>query len=71
MEQTFEIFIQELVADEELRHSFFRSPRTTLQFADDWALPLCASEIRSLIASDASVWDRIVEELDTRLQLAA
>jgi hypothetical protein len=71
MEQTFEILIDELVSDEELRRSFFASPRRTLQLADEWGLPLCDSEIRSLITTDQSVWDRVAEELDSRLQRAA
>jgi hypothetical protein len=71
MEQTFEIFINELVSDEELRTSFLVSPRRTLQRAGEWGLPLSDSEIRSLITTDASVWDRVAEELDLRLQKAA
>jgi len=71
MKQTFEIFINELVSDEELRTSFLSSPRRTLELAGDWGLPLCDSEIRSLIAAEPSIWDRVAEELDSRLQAAA
>lgn len=71
MEQTFEIFIDELASDEELRHSFLANPRRTLMSADDWGLPFCDSEIRSLLATEQSVWDRLAEELDARLQQAA
>jgi hypothetical protein len=66
MEQTFEIIIDQLVADEEFRHCFLRNPRRTLRLADDWGLPLSDSEIHSLIATGRSVWDRVVEELDAR-----
>ena len=41
MEQTFEILINELVADEEFRDSFLRNPRRALHLAGDWGLPLC------------------------------
>jgi len=71
MGQSVEIFIDELVSDEEFREAFLRSPRKTLQFAADWGLPLSESEIRSLMAIDQSMWERVVEELDVRLQAAA
>ena len=71
MRQSIEIFIEELVTDEEFREAFLRSPRKTLQFAADWGLPLSESEIGSLMSIDRSVWDRVVEELDVRLQEAA
>ena len=71
MQQSIDIFIDELVADEEFREAFLRSPRKTLQFAGDWGLPLCESEIRSLMSIDPSVWDSVVEELDDRLGQAA
>jgi len=71
MRQSIEIFIEELVTDEEFREAFLRSPRKTLQFAADWGLPLSESEIGSLMNIDRSVWDRVVEELDVRLQEAA
>ena len=71
MEQTIAIFIDHLVADEEFRHDFLRNPRRTLRLADEWGLPLSDSEIRSLIATEPAVWDRVAEELDDRLQQAA
>jgi len=71
MEQTIAIFIDELLSDEELRYSFLSSPRLTLRRAGEWVLPLCDSEIRSLMTTDSSMWERVVEELDSRLQEAA
>ncbi|HJZ72021.1 MAG TPA: hypothetical protein VKE51_09775 [Vicinamibacterales bacterium] len=70
-QQSLEIFIDHLLEDEELRDSFLRTPRQTLRHAADWGLPLCESEMRALIAADPSVWDRIADELDSRLQQAA
>jgi hypothetical protein len=67
MKQTFDIFIDELVTDEEFRETFLRRPRQTLALADDWGLPLSSSEIRSLIATEAGVWDRLAETLNARL----
>jgi hypothetical protein len=69
-QQSLDIFIDELVSDEEFRDAFLRNPRKTLRGAAEWGLPLCESEIRSLIA-DRRLWDRVVNALNTRLQEAA
>ena len=71
MEQTFEILINELVADEEFRDSFLRNPRRALHLAGDWGLPLCESEIHALMTIERSRWDEVAEEVDARLQMAA
>ena len=71
IQQSLEIFIDELVMDEELRQSFFRNPRKTLRLAADWGLPLSDSEICALLATNRSFWDQVVEALDVRLQQAA
>jgi hypothetical protein len=70
-QQSLDIFIDELVADEEFRESFLRNPRRMLRLAAEWGLPLSESEMRSLILAEPSVWDRIAEEIDSRLQEAA
>jgi len=70
-QQSLEIFIDHLIEDEELRDAFLRAPRQTLRLAVEWGLPLSESEMRALIAADPAVWDRIADELDSRLQLAA
>jgi hypothetical protein len=71
MERTLDIFIDELVTNEEFRDSFLRSPVRTLKSANEWGLPFCDSEIRRLLAAKTSVWDHIAEELDERLRVAA
>jgi len=70
-QRTLDIFIEELVADEEFRDAFFRHPLRTVRRAADWGLPLSESEVRALVATDPAVWDRIAEDLDARLQEAA
>lgn len=69
--ETFEILIGELMADDELRASFLRDPDYTLRVAGDWALPLCDSELQALRTPAYPVWDRVAEELATRLTAAA
>ena len=71
VDRSLEIFIDELVADEEFRQFFFRSPLTTLRHAREWGLPLSDSEIGSLIASGAYVWDRVADALNSQLIDAA
>ena len=71
MQNRFDILLDELVRDEEFRHSFLRQPRMTLKLADDWCLPLSESEVRALIAADRSAWERVTDALDARLQEAA
>jgi hypothetical protein len=71
MEQTVEMFIEELAADEEFREAFFRNPRKALRMANEWGLPFTDTEVMLLIATNPSVWDRVAENLDARLQQAA
>jgi hypothetical protein len=71
MEQTFEIVIDQLVADEEFRDSFIRTPRQTLQESADWGLPLCDSEILALIAAGPRMLEQLADQLDDRLSRLA
>ena len=71
MEQTFEILIDELVADEEFRDSFLRNPRRALHLAGECGLPLCTSEIHALLTIARARWDEVAEAVDARLQMAA
>ncbi len=71
MDQNLDIFIDQLVADDEFRHCFIRNPRKTFGIAEDWALPLSDSEISALIAIEPALWDRVAEELIDRLEQAA
>jgi hypothetical protein len=47
-----------------LRDAFLRSPRKTLELADDWALPLSATERWSLLAAHQALWDGLVEQMN-------
>ena len=71
LEQSFEILIHELMNDDELRDAFLRNPDRTLRFASDWGMPLSESELRSLRAPSFSLWDRVIDELEARLGVAA
>ena len=69
--ETFEILVGELMADDELRAAFLRDPDSTLRFADDWGLPLSDSELQALRTPAYPFWDRVAEELAARLTAAA
>jgi hypothetical protein len=70
-EQSLDIVIDALVTDEEFRDAFLRTPQKTLQYSSDLGLPLCESEVYSLLAAERQLWDGIMEELDLRLPEAA
>lgn len=65
-----EMLIDELLADEELCHAFISSPARTLSAASDWGLPFCDSEVVQLRPLTQRLWERVVEEMETR-RLAA
>lgn len=71
MQRSIEILIGRLATDEEFRGAFRRDPRGTLQLACDWGLCLTDYEVRALLATDRTLWDRIADELDGRLQKAS
>jgi hypothetical protein len=71
LEQSFEILIDELMSDDELRDAFLRNPDRTLEFASDWGMPLSDSEVQSLRAPSFGLWDRVVDELEARFGIAA
>jgi hypothetical protein len=70
-DDTLEILIGELMADEELRDAFLRDPDRTLQRASDWALPLSDSEVRALRRAAHRIWDTVAEALEARWPVAA
>ena len=67
MKQTLDILIDELVANEDYRAFFIRNPRQAVRLANDWGLPFTESEIRSLLAANGWIWDRVADELSCRL----
>ena len=71
MQRSIEILIGKLVTDEDFRRAFQRDPTATLQLASDWGLALSQYEIRALLSTDQSLWDRVADEIDARLQKAS
>jgi hypothetical protein len=71
VQRSIEILIGRLVTDEDFRREFRADPHGTLQRACDWGLCLSDFEIRALVATDCTLWDRIADEVDGRLQKAS
>ena len=68
---SIEILMGELMADDELRGAFLRNPQRTLDGAGDWGLPLSDSELRALQGAAHRVWETVVDELESQLAIAA
>jgi hypothetical protein len=68
---SLDIFIGELMADDELLNAFLRDPEQTLERARDWGLPLSDSELQQLFASAYRLWDNMTEALESRCAVAA
>ncbi len=71
MKELLDILVDELVADEDFREFFVRNPREAVRMANDCGLPFSESEIRSLLAANGWIWDRVADELGCRLLRAA
>ena len=71
MQRHIELIIGRLVTDEGFRRSFQRDPQQALLDAERWGLMLSPVEAAALLATDRSLWDRIANELDGRLQKAS
>ena len=71
MQRSIELFIGKLITDEDFRRAFQRDPEATLGRAEEWGLALNPYEVGILLSTDRSVWDRMADELDSRLQKAS
>ena len=71
LEQSLNILIEELAANDDLRDAFYRNPDRTLRQAGDWGMPLTESEVRALRSHPFPVWERVADALADRLDLAA
>lgn len=71
LEQSLEILIEELAANDDMRDAFYRNPDRTLRQASDWGMPLTESEVLALRTHRFPVWERVADALAERLALAA
>lgn len=71
MHRSIEILIGRLVTDEDFRAVFRRDANTALANATAWGIELTVGEVAALLDTDRTLWDRVAEELDARLQKAS
>ena len=71
MQRHIELLIGRLATDEDFRIAFRRDPRRTLSDAAAWGLALSDVEVNAILATDQTLWERIAQELDSRLQKAS
>ena len=67
-QRCIEIVIGRLVTDEEFRDTFLGDPHKALGELLERGTHLSHAEIAALVAIDATLWGRVAEQIDPRLQ---
>ncbi len=70
-QRSIEMVIGRLVTDEEFRQTFLDDPHQALGDLLERGTHLTQAEISALIATDSSLWSRVADEVDPRLQKAS
>ena len=70
-QRSIEMVIGRLVTDEEFRQTFLSDPHLALSELLERGTHLTLAEIAALVATDASLWSRVAEHIDPRLQKAS
>ena len=70
-QRIIEMLIGRLITDEQFRREFLADPETTLLALCDRGLELSRTEIAALLNTDATLWARIADGIDPRLQKAS
>ena len=66
-----EIVIGRLITDEQFRSEFLQDPENTLLTLTGPGLELSRTEIAALLNIDPTLWPRIADAIDPRLQKAS
>jgi hypothetical protein len=70
-QQNIEIVIGRLLTDEEFRGTFLTNPHRALGELLERGTQLSHAEIAALIGIDLTLWERVAEQIDPRLQKAS
>ena len=70
-QRVVEMLIGRLITDEEFRSDFLADPENTLLALSDLGLELSRTEIAALMNTDPTLWARIADRIDPRLQKAS
>jgi hypothetical protein len=65
-----EVVIGRLVTDEAFRAAFVENPRDVLTQLFERGIHLTRAEIAALVATDSTLWERVADSIDPRLQKA-
>lgn len=71
IQQSLDILVDELVANDELRQQFFQHPYATMRDAAEWGIPLTDREVEGLCVGQAPIWILVMDALNKRFPLAA
>jgi hypothetical protein len=66
-----ELLIGRLITDEQFRSEFLNDPENTLNGLCDRGLELSRTEIAALVDTDPTLWTRVADAIDPRLQKAS
>lgn len=66
-----EIVLGRLLTDEEFRQTYLSDPHRALSELLERGTHLSQLEIAALIGTDSTMWDRVAEQIDPRLQKAS
>jgi hypothetical protein len=67
-QRSIELFIGRLVTDEEFREAFIRNPSAAVSTFKGAGLELTSVEIAALLETRAEIWERVADQVDSRLQ---
>ena len=70
-QRIIEVLIGRLITDEEFRSDFLQDPEITLLQLRERGLELSRTEVAALINTDATLWARMADAIDPRLQKAS
>ena len=70
-QRSIEIVIGRLLTDEEFRETFSSNPHLALGELLERGTQLSHAEIAALVGIDVTLWTRIAEQIDPRLQKAS
>jgi hypothetical protein len=66
-----EMLIGRLITDEQFRAEFLERPESTLLALCERGLELSSTEIAAIVNTDPTLWARIADAIDPRLQKAS
>ena len=67
-QRSIELFIGRLITDEGFREAFLEDSHTAIRMFVETGLELTTVEVAALLATRGDFWERVADEVDSRLQ---